>query len=419
MSTPRRPKEKLNGLAISDVSIRQPVFITMVMLAIITFGLLSFNTLPVNMLPDIDIPVVSVSVPYPGAGPESVADQVVEPIESAINTLAGLDHITSNASEGIAVIILEFKSGTDISKIDQDVREKVNAVVPNLPRDIRTPIIQRFDINATPIMSLAVAGTQGQSPLVLRQILDEEIIPLLQRVDGVGSVDVSGGATRQINVLMDLQKLQAYGILPAQISNSLRLANANLGLGSITQGDQDISLRAPSLLQTPDDIAKIQITGTAYRVGDVARVEDGVAQTVSYSRLNGSDAIILGVRKQSGTNTVAVADNVSAALKEIFAARPDLTYTIPRDDSESVRSSITSSIEELIFAAVAAFLVVWLFFRNLRSTIITMIGLPVILIGTFIFMPVFGLTINLITLLALSLCVGLVIDDAIVVRENI
>ena len=419
MATPQRPKEKLNGLALSDISIRQPVFITMVMLAIITFGLLGFTTMPVNMLPDIDVPVVSVSVSYPGAGPESVADQVVKPIESAVNTLAGLAHITSNASEGIAIIVLEFNSGMDITKLDQNVREKVNAVIPNLPRDIRTPIIQRFDMNATPIMSLAIAGTRSQSPLELRRILDNEIVPLLQRVSGVGSIDVNGGATRQINVLMDLQKLQAYGILPVQISNALRLANANLGLGSITQGDQEISLRAPSLLQSPADITKIQITGTSYRIGDVATVEDGVAQTVSHERLNGSEAIILGVRKQSGTNTVAVADNVRAALTTIFAARPDLTYTIPRDDSESVRSSVTSSIEELLFAALAAFLVVWIFFRNLRSTIITMIGLPVILIGTFIFMPLFGLTINLITLLALSLCVGLVIDDAIVVRENI
>jgi HAE1 family hydrophobic/amphiphilic exporter-1 len=419
MTQPPPRKEKLNGLLISDISIRQPVFITMVMLAILTFGILAFRTTPVNLLPDIDVPVMSVTVAYPGAGPESVADQVVQPIEDAVNTLAGLEDITSQASEGLAIIILEFEAGSDINRIDQDVREKVNAVFPTLPRDVRQPIYQRFDPNQEPIMSVAVAGTAGQAPLALRQLVDEEIVPLLQRAQGVGSVEVSGGETRQINVLMDLEKLQAYGILPVQISNSLRQANANLGLGSITQGDQEISLRAPSLLQTPEDIGKIQITGTSYRVSDVARVEDGVAEPQSYARLDGSDAIILEIRKQTGTNTVAVADNVREALDEIFATRPELTYSIPQDDAVAVRDSVNGSIEELIFAAVAAFLVVWLFFRNLRSTIITMIGLPVILIGTFIFMPFFGLTINLITLLALSLCVGLVIDDAIVVRENI
>ncbi len=419
MTQPRPPKEQLHGLLIADVSIRQPVFITMVMLAILTFGILSFRTTPVNLLPDIDIPVMSVTVAYPGAGPESVADQVVQPIEDAVNTLAGLEDITSQASEGLAIIILEFEAGSDINRVDQDVREKVNAVLPTLPRDVRQPVFQRFDPNQEPIMSVAVAGLAGQSPLELRHRVDEEIVPLLQRAQGVGSVTVSGGETRQINVLMDLEKLQAYGILPVQISNSLRQANANLGLGSIIQGDQEISLRAPSLLQTPEDIGKIQITGTNYRVSDVARVEDGVAEPESYARLDGSDAIILEIRKQTGTNTVTVADNVRASLEEIFESRPDLTYSIPQDQSETVRSSVNSSIEELFFAAIAAFLVVLLFFRNLRSTIITMIGLPVILIGSFIFMPFFGLTINLITLLALSLCVGLVIDDAIVVRENI
>jgi HAE1 family hydrophobic/amphiphilic exporter-1 len=420
MTQPRpKKKDQLHGLWISDVSIRQPVFITMVMLAIITFGLLAFRSTPVNLLPDIDVPVMSVAVAYPGAGPESVADQVVKPIEDAVNTIAGLEDITSQASEGLAVIILQFQAGTDINRIDQDVREKVNAVIPTLPRDVRQPVFQRFDPNQAPIMQIAVAGTAGQSPLELRQLLDNEIVPLLQRAQGVGSIDVSGGQTRQVNVLMDLEKLQAYGILPVQISNSLRTANANLGLGTITQGNQDISLRAPSLLQTPEDIAKIQITGTPYRVGDVARVEDGVADTVTYSRLNGNDAVVLAVRKQSGTNTVAVADNVRAELETIFKERPGLSYTIPRDDSEAVQSSVVSSLEELIFASLAAFAVVWLFFGNLRSTIITMIGLPVILIGTFIFFPLFGLTVNLITLLALSLCVGLVIDDAIVVRENI
>lgn len=414
-----RRREKLHGLAISDVAINQPVFITMVMLAVITFGILAFNTTPVNLLPDIDVPIVAVTVSYPGAGPESVADQVVKPIEDAVNTLEGLDHITSNASDGFGTIILAFKTEVDINQAEQDVREKVNAVMPRLPQDVNDPVFQRFDPNAQPIMQVAVSGTAGQSPLELRTTLENDIVPLLQRAGGVGNITINGGEQRQINVLMDLSKLQAYGILPSQITRSLQQANANLGLGSITQGNQEISLRAPSLLQTPQDIEKIQITGTAYRVSDVATVEDGVAEVSSYSRLNGESAITLAILKQSGTNTVQVADNVRAVLEDTFASRPDLTYTIPRDDSTSVRDSVNSSLEELGFAALAAFLVVWLFFGNLRSTIITMIGLPVILIGSFIFMPLFGLTINLITLLALSLCVGLVIDDAIVVRENI
>ncbi len=410
---------KLKGMAISDTSIKQPVFITMVMLAVITFGILAFRTTPVNLLPDFDVPVIAITVAYPGANPESVAEQVAKPIEDEVNTVSNLDHITSDSSEGIAVLILEFTEGTDIQEADRSVREKVDLVLPTLPRDVRDPIFQQFDPNTEPIMSIAVGSNAGQSSLELRRLVEDDIVPRLQRADGVGSVSVSGGQTRQINVLMDLSRLQTYQILPSQIVRSLEAANANLGLGSIETSAQSINLRAPSMLQTPDDIARIQITGTAYRVGDVATIEDGVADEVSYSRLDGNEAIIVDIRKRSGTNTVQVADNVYEQIGAVFANRADLNYIVVRDDSEDVRSAILSSIEELIFAALAAFAVVWLFFRNLRSTLITMSGLPVIIIGTFIFMPFFDLTINLISLLALSLCVGLVIDDAIVVRENI
>ncbi|PMP76637.1 MAG: AcrB/AcrD/AcrF family protein, partial [Chloroflexus aggregans] len=412
-------REKLNGIWIADVSIRQPVFITMVMLAFITFGILSFRSTPVNLLPEIDVPIVAVTITYPGAGPESVVDQVVRPVENAVNTLAGLKHITSQASEGIATILLEFEAGNSAKQVEEDVRQRVNSILPQLPRDVRQPIFQRFDPNQAPIMQIAIADTSGRSPLELRTLVEEQLVPLIQRAPGVGSVTVNGGQERQINVWLDLAKLQAYGILPAQISRSLQQANADLGLGSLIENNTEISLRVPSLLRSAADIANVQISGTPYRVSDVAVVSEGVAEVTTISRLNGSEAILLSVLKQSGANTVTVADNVYKALEQAFAPFPELTYTIPVDSSEAVRSSVASSLEELIFASIAAFLVVWFFFGNLRSTIITMSGLPVILIGTFIFMPIFGLTINLVTLLALSLCVGLVIDDAIVVRENI
>ncbi|MCS6839447.1 MAG: efflux RND transporter permease subunit [Roseiflexus sp.] len=464
----RRREEELNGMPISDTSIRQPVFVTMLMLLTVVFGILSFRSLPVNLLPDVEVPIIAVSVPYPGASPESVAEQVAKPIEDAVNTIEGIENITTSASEGLALIVLEFAQGTDVNRADQDVREKVNAIRPTLPRDVREPIFQKFDPNAAPIISFAIAGTQNQSPLEVRRIVDNEIAPLIQRAQGVGSVRVSGGLQRQINVLMDLEKLRAYGILPVQITRALQQANANLGLGSITTGAQEINLRAPSLLQTPEDIARIQITGTPYRIGDVATVEDGIAEQRSYTRLNGVEAIIIDVLKQSGANTVIVADNAKAALERALANRNDLTYVIPRDASEAVRQSTISSLEELIYASVAALLVVMLFFSGLRNmlitaavpaaialvglvilpaigvpvdkvmvlaiaigllvvltfirdrnTLVTMAGLPIILMGTFAFMPVFGLSINLVTLLALALCVGLVIDDAIVVRENI
>lgn len=414
----RRTEEQLDGVAIADTSIRQPVFITMLMLLTIVIGSLAYVNLPVNLLPDFSIPIVAVVVSYPGAGPDSVAEQVSKPIEDTINTINGVKHITSNSSEGVAQIIVEFETEVNVDRAEQDVREKVNAVLPRLPRDVRDPTFLKFDPNDAPIITMAVAS-QSRSPLELRQLVDDEIVPRIQQVEGVGSVDVNGGQVRQINVQMDLDKLKAYAILPVQLTNVIRDANTDFGLGSINAGERDINLRAPSLLQTPEDIARIRITGTPFRVGDVATIEDGVAEVQSYARLDGRDAITLAIRKQSGTNTVAVADNVRAQIEDLFGARPDLIYFIPQDQSEAVRSSTESAIEELLMAALAALLVVFVFFRDPRNTLVTIAGLPIILIGTFAALQFFGLSINLITLLALSLSVGLVIDDAIVVRENI
>ena len=416
-----QPKQRpqLNGIPISDVSIKQPVFITMVMLTIVVFGILAYSRLPVNLLPDISVPIVVVSVPYPGAGPESVAEQVARPIEENLNTLNGIDGISSSSSEGITQIILEFETDIDVEQAEQDVREQVNAVLPQLPSDVQDPFFFTFDPNDAPIISLAITDGGANSSLELRRIIDDDIVPQLQRIQGVGSVDVDGGDVRQINVQMDLAKLQAWQILPVQITQAIRQANTNLGLGSITEQDRDISLRAPSLLQEPEDIALVQITNTPYRVGDLATIEDGVAEVDRYSRLNGEDTITIDIQKQSGSNTVAVAEEVKSELERIFAELPDLSYVIPLDQSEAVQESTRSAIEELLVASAAAFIIVLLFFRNFRNTIVTLAGLPIIIIGTFAAISLFGLTINLITLLALSLCVGLVIDDAIVVRENI
>lgn len=415
----RSSSEKLNGMVISDTSIRQPVFITMLMVLAIVVGLLAYTTLPVNLLPDISVPVVAVTMAYPGAGPESVADQVAKPVEDTLNTLNGVKHITSNSSEGLTVIIVEFDTSVNVDKAEQGVRDKVNAVRPTLPTDVRDPVFLKFDPNDSPILTVAVAGDGTRSPLELRKLVDNDIVPRLQRVEGVGSVSVNGGQVRQINVQMDLNKLKAYQILPVQITRALQQANSNFGLGTITAGEQDVGLRAPSMLEKPEDIARVQITGTPYNVGDVATVEDGVADSVSYARLDGKDAITIAVRKQSGTNTVAVADAVKAEVAKLFEGRPELRYFVPNDQSTAVKNSTRSAIEELLIASLAAMLIVWLFFRDLRNTLVTVAGLPVIMIGTFAAIKLFGLTINLLTLLALSLSVGLVIDDAIVVRENI
>ncbi len=417
MTTP--PEPKLRGNAIADTSIRQPIFILMLMLLAIVIGGLAYTTLPVNLIPDIDLPTISVVIPYPGAGPESMADQVAKPVEDQLKTLRGVKHITSSSIEGRTTLVVEFESNVNGNQAMQDVRDKVNATIPSLPRDVQDPIYQKFDPNQQPILTVAITSQNRRSPLELRTLVDDEIVPRLQQAGGVGSVSVNGGQVRQINVWMDLNQLSARGVLPGQISQAIDDANANQGLGTIHTGQEDIGVRAPSMLQQPADIARVQITGTPYRVSDVATVEDGVAEDTSYARLNGKDTVVIDIRRQSGTNIVQVADAVEAQMKSVFAGYPDLHYTVVRDQSTLVRQSVNGSIEELIIAAIAALLVVLLFFRDLRNTLTTVAGLPVIIIATFGAMSAFGVTLNVISLLSLSISVGLVIDDAIVVRENI
>lgn len=417
MALPNPPR--LRGNLIADTSIRQPIFILMIMLLALVVGGLAYVNLPVNLLPDIDVPTVAVTLPYPGANAESVVDQVVRPVEDQLETLSGVKHVTANASEGAATLVIEFESTVNVNQALQDVRDKVNATLPRLPHDLKTPIYQKFDPNQQPILSVAITAGGGRSPLQLRTLVDDEIVPRLEQVSGVGAVTSSGGQIRQINVLMNGQQLAIKRLVPAQLAQALDAANASQSLGTIHTGGQDFDLRAPSMLTSPDDISLVQITGTPYRVGDVATVQDGTAEDSGYARLNGEDAVVIDVRRQSGTNLVQVVDAVRTQMTGLFARYPDLHYTIVSDQSTRVRESVDGSIEELVIAVIAAMLVVLLFFRDLRNTLVTVIGLPVILIASFAAMAAFGITLNLISLLALSVSVGLVIDDAIVVRENI
>lgn len=409
----------LKGFLVSDTAIKQPVFVTMLMLLGVVVGFLAFRTMPVDLIPDIDIPIVTVQVAYPGAGPESVADQVAKPIEDELSTLSGVDTITSNSAEGFATIIVEFAQEVDVDLAVQDVREKVTGVRARLPQDIEEPVYERIDLNASPILTLAVSSNGGQDGESLRRLLEDEIVPSIQRAEGVGSTTLTGGRERQINVNLDLARLQSLRILPAQVSQAIAQANYNVGVGDTLVGDQEFNLRTPSVFDTPEDIAAVGIGNMGYTVGDVAQIEDGQTEVETYARLDGTDTIILDIRKQSGTNTVAVSDAAVAEIEEVFVNYPDLRYEVIVDDAEEVRANVNSALEEIVLAVIFAMLVVWVFFRNFRNTIVTILGLPVILICTFAGMALFGISINIVSLLALSISVGLVIDDAIVIRENI
>ncbi|MFN8482013.1 MAG: efflux RND transporter permease subunit [Anaerolineae bacterium] len=407
---------------VSDTSIKQPVLVTMLMVLALVLGLLAYATLPVDLLPDVSFPAVSVTVALPGAGPAEMADQVAKPIEDGMGTLQGVRHITSRSAEGVTTLVIEFNTDRKVDQAAQDVRDKMAQVKPQLPQDSTEPVIQKFDLSSAPIMSVAVASKDtGLTSDKLRQKLEDEIVPRLQRVDGVASADLSGGLRRQIQINLNLAEMEARGISPQQVAQAIQAENITVPGGKVTQGGADISIRTPGQFQSVDAINDVNLSTRSglVHLHQVADVVDGTADVSTLSRLNGLDTIRIDIRKQSGTNSVSVADGVRAQLAQFGKAYPDLNFSVVRDDSIQVRESVNDALIELILGVIAAIFVVFIFFRDVRNTLVSVIGLPIILIGTFAVMRAFGLTLNIMTLLALTLAVGLVIDDAIVVRENI
>jgi hydrophobic/amphiphilic exporter-1 (mainly G- bacteria), HAE1 family len=468
MSSSRNKLPPLNGMPLSDFSIRHPVLITMVLVLIIVGGILAYTRMPVNLLPDINLPAVTVRVVYPGAGPATMADQVARPIEDELTAVSGVKKLTSTAAENVAVIAIEFVSGVDADLALQDVRQKVAGIRGQLPQGIEEPVFEKVDPAQDPVLSVAFTSEGQQDARALRQLLANEIVPRVQQAGGVGSTTLSGGLVRQIEVQLDLRRLQALGILPSQVSSAVEQGSTDIGLGDALAGEQEVNLRAPSVFRTPQDIAAVGIAGTRFAVGDVATIVDGAEDVETLGRFNGRDAIILDIRKQSGTNTVAVAEAALAQLETVIADYPDLRFDVVANQAEDVRKNVKGAIEEIFIAIGFAVLVVLFFFsgwRNLlitsalpalvlvggiavlpalgiatdllyvigiavgllvaltffrdRNTAVTVLGLPVIMVGTFALMYAFGITINILSLLALSISVGLVIDDAIVVRENV
>ncbi len=410
-------------MKIWNLSIRQPVFITMVLLALVVLGTVSLTRMPVDLFPDVSFPIVSVITVYPGASPQEVEDQVTSVLEDALSSLPGVKKVTSRSSEGLSSVLVEFTLETPDEKAAQDVREQVDLVRNQLPDDAMDPIVQRFDPSAMPILTFSVADRSGRySPAQLRKLVEDIVERPLERTPGVAAVEVKGGQVREIQVNLNLKALQARHIPPQQVVAALKMENLNIPGGTVTENDRELLVRTPGNFNSVDEIKNVVISwrGSPVYLRDVADVVDGFAKRDTITRLNGEEAIVVSVHKQSGTNTTAVAKRVKKQLDQILKANPELEIVIARDESIFVQQSVNDAVNDLLLGALLAGLVVLFFFRDLRNTIITLIGLPVIMLGTlFVLDLVLGYTLNMITLLALSLSVGLVIDDAIVVRENI
>lgn len=409
-------------MRIWETSIRQPVFTTMLMVALVVVGVLAYTSMPLDFFPEVSYPAMAIITVYPGASPGEVQEQVTKPIEEAMMTAPGVQEVQSQSSESLSIVVVLFNLDTNVKQALQDVREKIANVRSQLPADVLEPSIRNYDPAAVPILNISVAGqSAAAAPQNIRQTVADDILPRLQRIDGVADATVTGGREREIQVLLDANALKARRLAPQQVIQTIAMESYSIPGGSIQQGRQNLLLRTPANFDKVEDIANLQIASPlgAVRLGDVAIVQDGWKEQDTYSRLDGQEAVVIAVRKQSGTNTVQVARRVKEALDQIQKERPDLKMTIVRDQSVFVEESFNAAMRELLIGALMASLVVLLFFRNVRNTLVTVAGLPFIVLGTFAVMKALNMTLNIVSLLALALSVGLVIDDAIVVRENI
>lgn len=409
-------------MKIWNIAIRYPVFMTMILLAGVVLGSIAYVTLPVNLFPDVEFPIVVVTTVYPGASPDEIERQVTSVIEEDLSGVAELDEISSISSESVSNIILVFKLDASADQAAQDVREKVDLLRNRLPDDAQDPTVRRFNPTASPVMLLAIADSTGVTrPADLRVQVEELVQAPLLRVDGVAEVEVNGGQVREIQVNLDQKAMEARRISTQEIVQALQLANASVPGGSVIENEFELLIRTPGEFKSVANIENVVIRpGPApVYLRDVAEVVDDFEKRSVITRLNGEDSIVLSVRKSSGSNTIAVSNGVKAELDRVRSAHPEWDIVIGGDLADQVKISADGAVEDLLWGALLASLVILFFFRDIRNTLITIAGLPVIMISTLFFMQIFGIGLNQISLLALALVVGLVIDDGIVVRENI
>jgi hydrophobe/amphiphile efflux-1 (HAE1) family protein len=405
------------------VSIANPVFAAMVMLALCVLGLFSYLRLGVEQLPDISIPVAFVDVRYPGASPEAVEREITKPIEEAVNSIAGVKRVTSRSFEGRSQSSVEFNLNADMGRALQDLRDRVAVLQAGFPRDAKAPTVSRLNNdNAQPVVVMALlGGDRGARELSL--LAEQRVSKRLQRVEGVAMVDVSGLATREVRVDLDPQRLRAYAVTPAEISAALREANTDQPVGLISDARQDAILRVEGRVRDPRQFAQTVVVrrgALTLTLGDLGSVTEREREPDTVARINGQPAVTFNVFKQQDANIVATGDAVKAAMDEIRPGLPPgVELRLIYASSDFVKGSLQGLKHTLVEGALLTVAIVFLFLHSWRSTIITGLTLPIAVIASFIAVYALGFTLNFMTMMALSLCIGLLIDDAIVVRENI
>src|SRR5574341_381128 len=406
-------------MKLPEISIKRPVFMTMVGLALIVFGAVAFPKLALDLFPKVDFPVVNVTTKLVGASPEILEVDVTDIVEEAVNTISGVKTITSRSMEEYSVVTVEFYLERNVEQAAQDVRDKVAAVRNKLPKDAEPPVIEKISPEDQPIVWVAVWGDRSIKDLT--HYADKVLKRDIEKISGVGSVTITGGRTRQVRIWLDRRKMEAAALTADDVKRALGVEHREVPGGRIENARMEYVVKTKGEYETPEAFNDLVVTyrhGRLIKLKDIGSAEDGLEDERSVTRFNGKTAVGLSVKRQSGENTVAVAERVKAAvaaMKPPEGMKLDITF----DQSKYIRRSIEDVQVSLWLGALLAVLIIFVFLRSVRSTLISAVALPTSVIATFAFIQTFGFTLNMMTMLGLSLSIGILIDDAIVVLENI
>ena len=407
---------------ISDFAIKRPLITVVAMLTLVGFGLVALSQLQTDEFPEVQPPIVLTTIIYPGASPEQVEREVLEPIEEAIQSISGVKSINGEARDGYAQVVTQFVFSKDLSEATQDIRDAISTKRQDLPQEMEEPILRKFNPTDAPIVTLSLYST-SLTPAQLTQIADPGITRELRSIAGVADVQVSGGVKRELTVNLDPQRLQAAGVSVPQVTAALQAGNLAVPVGRVTSSLDERTIRLQGRLQTPADFMQLVVAergGRVVRLGDVATATDGVEEQRTLALYNGRDAVGIEIKKSNGYSTTAVAE---AIFKKVEELRPTLPkgaqFDVVKNKGTRVENSVNNVRDALVEGAVLTVLVVFLFLNSWRSTVITGLALPVSVLASFVAVWAFGFTLNTMSLLGLSLAIGILIDDAIVVRENI
>ncbi len=406
---------------LAEISVRRPVFASVMVLSLVVVGVFSYFNLGVDLFPKVDIPIITVTTRQAGAAPEEIETEITDRIERAVNTIAGIDELRSVSTEGVSQVFIQFQLEKNVDVAAQEVRDKVNQVLPDLPIDVEQPVVEKMDPDAAPVLYVALFADRPIREI--SEFADKTLRREIESLPGVGQVTLVGGRLRQVNLWLDPARLRAYNLTAAEVTQAVANQNLQLPGGNLGQGSRELTVRMRGRVNSVQDFEGLVVAtrgGAQMTLGQVGTVEDGTEEPETAGNVDGKSAVILAVRRQSGTNTVAVVKGLVDRLTTLKARLPGgYSMEVVRDQSEYIKNSVRTVQEHLAVGAFLAALVVLFFLRNWRSTVIAAIAIPASIVSTFALMWAMGFTLNVLTLLALTLAVGIVIDDAIVVLENI